>query len=101
MALDDKPRAYAIAWQSVVDGLKVTAANPSFLDARDAIADAIEDLKVVGLITAEEHRKTRQAFWKAFVHFEMGTNASSLGASLSGIAGDKTLPDDVAAEIEV
>jgi extracellular elastinolytic metalloproteinase len=100
-ALDDKPRAYAIAWQSVVDGLKVTAANPSFLDARDAIADAIEDLKVVGLITEEEHRKTRQAFWKAFVHFEMGTNASSLGASLSGIAGDKTLPDDVAAEIEV
>jgi hypothetical protein len=32
---------------------------------------------------------------------EMGTNASSLGASLSGIVGDKTLPDDVAAEIEV
>jgi hypothetical protein len=55
---------------------------------------------VVGLITADEHRKTRQAYWKAFAHFEMGTNASSLEASLSGIVSDQTLPDDVAAEIE-
>ena len=91
-SLNDKPRAYAIAWQSVVDGLKVTAANPSFLDTRDAIVDAIEDLHAGGLITEDEHRKTRQAFWKAFAHFEMGNNATSQGASLIGIVGDDTLP---------
>ena len=100
-SLNDKPRACAIAWQSVVDGLKVTAANPSFLDARDAIVDAIEDLHAGGLITEDEHRKTRQAFWKAFAHFEMGNNATSQGASLIGIVGDDTLPPEVAAEIEV
>ena len=100
-SLNDKPRACAIAWQSVVDGLKVTAANPSFLDARGAIVDAIEDLHAGGLITEDEHRKTRQAFWKAFAHFEMGNNATSQGASLIGIVGDDTLPPEVAAEIEV
>jgi hypothetical protein len=38
LALAAKPRAYAIAWQCVIDGLKLAAANPSFLDARDAIS---------------------------------------------------------------
>lgn len=101
LALDAKPRAYAIAWQSVVDGLKLTAANPSFLDARDAIIDAIDDLQAGGLITKDEHKATRQSFWKAFAHFRMGTNASSRGASLFNIVGDDTLPADVAADIVV
>jgi extracellular elastinolytic metalloproteinase len=100
-ALGDKAHAYAIAWQSVVDGLKLTPRNPSFLDARDAIVAAIDDLRAGGLITDAEHAQTRRAFWVAFAHFEMGVNASSAGASLSGIVGDTMLPDDVAAEIVV
>jgi extracellular elastinolytic metalloproteinase len=98
-ALDAKRRAYAIAWQCVVDGLKLTAANPSFLDARDAVSDAIDDLGASGLITEDELKATRPSFWKAFAHFRMGTNASCRGASLVNIVGDNTLPADVAEDI--
>jgi extracellular elastinolytic metalloproteinase len=93
--LVDKPRAYAITWQCVVDGLKLTPANPSFLDARDAISDAIDDLRAGGLITEAECKATRRSFWKAFAHFRMGTKASCRGASLLNIVGDDTLPADV------
>jgi extracellular elastinolytic metalloproteinase len=101
LALATKPRAYAIAWQCVVDGLKLTAANPSFLDARDSISDAIDDLATAGLIDADEHKATRRSFWKAFVHFRMGTNASCNGATLVNIVSDNTMPADVAADIVV
>jgi extracellular elastinolytic metalloproteinase len=95
ITLSNKPRAYAIAWQCVVDGLKLAPANPSFLDARDAISDAIDDLEAGGRITGAERKATRLSFWKAFAHFRMGINASCPGASLRHIAGDDTLPVDV------
>ncbi len=101
VALGVKARAYAIGWQCVVDGLKLTTANPSFLDARDAISDAIDDLGTSGLITDGERTMTRQSFWKAFAHFRMGTRASSRDAGLAAIVGDDTLPSDVAAAIVV
>jgi extracellular elastinolytic metalloproteinase len=100
-ALRDKPRAYAIAWQCVVDGLKLSDANPSFLAARDAISDAIDDLYETGPINQREHEATRQSFWKAFAHFRMGANAKSRNAGLDNIFGDDALPADVALAIEI
>ena len=48
-----------------------------------------------GLISEDEHQATRSAFWTAFAYFEMGVSASCSGASLAGIVGDTTLPDDL------
>lgn len=96
-----KPRAYAIAWQCVVDGLILSRANPSFLAARDVISAAIDDLYDTGPITQLEHQATRQSFWKAFAHFRMGINASCPNARLDGIFGDDTLPPDVAWHVEI
>jgi extracellular elastinolytic metalloproteinase len=97
--LGDKPRAYAIVWQCVVDGLKATPASPSFLDARDAISRAIDDLAGARRITDDEHTATRRCFWEAFAYFRMGINASCPGAGLVNIVGDDTLPADVTTEI--
>ena len=97
--LDDKARAHAIAWQCVVDGLILLRGSPSFLDARDGIIDAIDDLEDKGLITEHERKATRRAFWKAFAHFKMGTGASSPDAGFKGIAGDSALPAAVVKDI--
>jgi extracellular elastinolytic metalloproteinase len=93
--LNNKDRAYAIAWQCIVDGLKLNRAQPSFLDARNEISAAIDDLNDAGLIDNRERTKTRQAFWEAFAHFGMGTNAYSPNASLENITCDDTIPPDV------
>ena len=34
------------------------------------------------------------AMWQAFAGFGMGANASSLGASVFGVEGDNTIPND-------
>jgi extracellular elastinolytic metalloproteinase len=93
--LDDKPRAYAVCWQIVVDALKLTTPNPNFLDARDAILQALDDLQANAKITAEEHTAVRRAAWTAFAHFGLGPNASSNGAGFSGIVEDTNPPNDL------
>jgi extracellular elastinolytic metalloproteinase len=94
-ALGDKVRGHRIGWQIVVDGLKLTPSNPSFLDARDAILRALEDLGKTGAITADEFERLNRAAWLAFARFGMGPNASSVGAMLDGIFEDTNLPEDV------
>ncbi|MFN3727379.1 MAG: M36 family metallopeptidase [Allosphingosinicella sp.] len=94
-ALGDKARGYAIAWQAVVDGLKLAPANPSFLDARDAILTAIDDLGKTGTIKEAEQAEALRAFWLSFAHFGMGLHASSIGPTLLGIVADGTLPPDL------
>jgi extracellular elastinolytic metalloproteinase len=94
-ALGNDQDGYRICWQIVTDGLKLTPANPSFLDARDAILLALEQLKGAGKISATTHRAVRRACWEAFAHFEMGVNASSNGAGLDGVVPDTTLPADL------
>ncbi len=58
--------------QLVVDGLKMTPTDPSFIDARDAImlADRVNNQGANGCL-----------IWKAFAKRGMGINASTLGAS--------------------
>jgi extracellular elastinolytic metalloproteinase len=93
--LDNDREGYRLGWQMVADGLKLTQANPSFLDARDAILLALDQLKQVGRLPAATYKQVRRASWEAFAHFGMGINASSNGASLDGIVADTTLPTDL------
>jgi extracellular elastinolytic metalloproteinase len=86
---------HQLGWQIVVDGLKLTPANPSFLDARDAILQALEDLKDAGRLSDDQYKKARTGAWTAFSKFGMGPNASSFKASLQGIVADFDLPEDL------
>lgn len=90
-----KPKAYFICWQSVVDGMKLSASNPSFIDARDAIIMSLDGLKSGKVITEVEYAHTMNVCWKAFSIFGMGMNASSNGSSLSVISADFTEPTPI------
>jgi extracellular elastinolytic metalloproteinase len=94
-ALGDRNRGHQIGWQIVVDGLKLTSANPSFLDARDAILRALDDLLAAGKLSQSDRAKVRKAAWQAFSKFGMGPNADCFGASLQGIVADFELPNDL------
>jgi extracellular elastinolytic metalloproteinase len=94
-ALGDRDRGHQIGWWIVVDGLKLTPANPSFLDARDAILKALDDLLTAGKLSQPEHAMVRKAAWQAFSQFEMGPNADCFGASLQGIVPDSNLPSNL------
>jgi hypothetical protein len=74
--------------QIVIDALKLSPANPSFLDMRDAILQAAQDLRTVGRITAREHFDIRRQITKVFSRFQMGPRAQSNAAQLTGIVGD-------------
>jgi extracellular elastinolytic metalloproteinase len=67
--LGDDDSGYRLAWQLVVDALKVTPTNPTFLDGRDAILRALDDLLAVDRIPADVHRRVRAAIWRAFAAF--------------------------------
>ena len=81
--------------QLVVDALKLTPANPSFLDARDAILAALEDMLANGQLSQSEHESAQTEIWAAFARFGMGPNARSNGASLSGIVADFNPPGPI------
>lgn len=95
-AVGNDQDGYRLASQIVVDGLKLTQANPTFLDARDAILRALDDLKSIGRISPAVHMSARKAAWEAFAHLGMGVNAFSDDAdSVEGIVADSTLPADL------
>jgi hypothetical protein len=75
----------------------VTPTNPTFLDGRDAILRALDDLLTVGRIPADVHRRVRAAIWRAFAAFGMGVAASSVDADVQGIVADNTVPPDLVA----
>jgi len=91
-AFGDPKRGHLIGWQLVVDGLKFTPANPSFLDARDAILAALNAQRKSGGLNPNDYRRAWDALWKAFIRFGLGPNASSIGASLQGIREDTASP---------
>ena len=78
--------------QLVFDGLKVTPANPSFLDARNAIIFALDQMLAAGRINQDAHRTALDGIWAAFAQFGMGPNASCVGAYLTGIFPDFNRP---------
>ncbi|MFL6285303.1 MAG: M36 family metallopeptidase, partial [Pyrinomonadaceae bacterium] len=91
-AFGDKKRGHLLGWQIVVDGMKLTPANPSFLAARDGILQALDSQRRIGKLTADDFRLALRAVWGAFARFGMGPNAQSVGASLVGIVEDRSLP---------
>lgn len=77
-----------LAAQLVVDALKLSPANPGFLDMRDCILKALLDMQTAGRIGVDDYRSTWFGIWRAFSRYGMGPSASSNGASLSGIVAD-------------
>jgi hypothetical protein len=95
-ALGNDQQGYRLAWQIVVDALKLTPSNPTFLDARDAILRAIDDLGSTNRIPPSAHGLARKAAWQAFAHFGMGINATSGDADdVDSIIADTTLPPGI------
>ena len=91
-AFGDRQRGHLLGWQLVVDGFKMTPANPSFLAARDGILQALDSQRRVGKLSPDDFRRALRAVWGAFARFGMGPNARSVGASLQGIVEDRNLP---------
>ncbi|MGW3013732.1 M36 family metallopeptidase [Streptomyces sp. NPDC001219] len=90
-ALHNKERGYQVTWQAVVDGMKLTPKNPSFLGARDAILRAFKAMKG-GRLTAAEYTAVRKAAWQAFARYELGFDAFSPNATFTGCRGGTALP---------
>jgi extracellular elastinolytic metalloproteinase len=78
--------------QLVIDALKLTPANPSFLDGRDALLRALDNMRASGRLTASQHHTATRGFWRVFARFGMGPTARSDGAQLTGIVADFTMP---------
>jgi extracellular elastinolytic metalloproteinase len=79
---------YRLGWQMVVDGLKLTPANPTFLEARDAILLALAHMLDQRRISQTVHQTAMQAALTAFGRFGMGPNATSADAGVDGIVED-------------
>jgi extracellular elastinolytic metalloproteinase len=78
--------------QLVLDALKLSPANPSFLQMRDSILAALDAMLTSGTVSSDEHSAAQNGIWAAFAKFGMGLRARSNGASLSGIVADFTTP---------
>jgi hypothetical protein len=89
--LKDDASGYRLAWQLVVDGLKVTPANPTFLQARDDILLALDHMRDQRRVQAAVYLAARTAAWTAFARFGMGANASSDDAGVDNIVADTSL----------
>ncbi len=94
IALGSKERGYRLTWQAVVDGLKLTPKNPSFLTARNAVLRAFGSMKGTGRLADDEYAAVRGAAWEAFARFGMGFDASCPNATFSGCRGGTALPPD-------
>jgi len=76
----------------VVDALKLSPANPSFLNMRDAILAALENMLSAGQIEKDSHGAALEGAWQTFAKFGMGPGAKSNGAQLTGIEPDFNTP---------
>ncbi|MBI3796747.1 MAG: M36 family metallopeptidase, partial [Deltaproteobacteria bacterium] len=83
-----------LAVQLVIDALKLTPANPNFLQARDAILLALANKLAAGQINSNQRDGAWQGIWSAFAKFGMGPQATSNGAQFGGTVADFTLGQD-------
>lgn len=91
-ALGDDEAGYRLTWQMIADGLKLTPANPNFLEARDAILSALQGFRDAQQITGATFAAAYGATWEAFAKFGMGDRAFSLDSGWSGVTEDFTTP---------
>jgi extracellular elastinolytic metalloproteinase len=78
--------------QIVVDALKLTAANPSFLAARDAIVLAAGQYASARGMDETAAGELVRTVWEVFARFGMGPAARTNGATLTGIVADFQAP---------
>jgi extracellular elastinolytic metalloproteinase len=74
--------------QIVVDALKLTAGNPSFLAARDAILLASRHYAQARGDSQAEADAFVHSAWEVFARYGMGPDAKTNGPTLSGIVAD-------------
>jgi extracellular elastinolytic metalloproteinase len=82
----------SLSMQLVVDALKLSPTNPSFLNMRDSILKALDDKLANNELSSEQHGSAKRGVWKAFAKFGMGPRASSNGSQLNGIVTDFNMP---------
>jgi extracellular elastinolytic metalloproteinase len=83
--------SYALLWQVVFDSLVLLPANPTFLEARDAMLGALGAMNG-GDLTQARFDAARDALWRAFAGFGLGTDARCRGPALAGITEGAKLP---------
>jgi hypothetical protein len=83
-----------LALQLVEDALKLSPANPSFLNMRDAILSALNNMYIAGKLNSNQRDGAWQGIWSAFAKFGTGPQATSNGAQLTGIVADFTIGQD-------
>lgn len=82
--------------QLVIDALRLTPANPSLLQARDAILRALDHKHAAGQLSDAQYAAATGGVWRAFAKFGMGVGARCDDArTLTGIVADFSVPDGV------
>ena len=77
----------------IADACKISPPNPSFLNLRDAILNALEDHLTANQISKDDYKKIQTSVWEAFSKFGMGPKARCNGSQLYGIVPDFKMPD--------
>jgi extracellular elastinolytic metalloproteinase len=62
----------SLTMQLMVDALKISQPNPSFLNMRDAILMALDDKLNSGQINSTDYKKILDGTWKAFAKYGLG-----------------------------
>jgi extracellular elastinolytic metalloproteinase len=89
------PAGTQLALQLVVDAMKLSPTNPSFLDMRDAILTAWDNEAMSRSSTPDATAAVRRDIWQAFAKYGMGPGARSNGGTLAGIVTDFNVPQDL------
>ncbi len=86
--LGGRRQGHLLGWQLVVDSLKLIAPSPSFLDGRDGVLKALDDLVARGVLDSAQQPALQRSLWRAFAEYGMGPAADAVGASFEGIVSD-------------
>jgi extracellular elastinolytic metalloproteinase len=91
----------SIFLQIVIDALKLSQSNPSFINMRDTILNALDDKynrqssSTPDPEKEEEYQKIRTIIWTIFAKKGMGINAQSTSAQMTGIVANNETPSDL------
>ncbi len=77
----------------VLDSLRLAPANPSFIDMRDSMLAALENmLTAPNPISPADYNQVKEGMWAVFAKFGMGVGARSNGPTLDGVVGSFEVP---------
>ncbi|CUR54370.1 M36 family metallopeptidase [Nocardioides sp.] len=89
----DRRLGTEITAQLVLDALKLTPSNPTFLQARDAVLSALDDMATASGWTSGDAQLRMHEAWSAFARFGMGVLASSpASTTFVGVQPDFSVP---------